>query len=191
MMNLDNYYLHATGHYEGKANRANNIIDILYGNYILPSCSFDEICLCDTTKKQKSIHGIQLKSAFIHYVEKSPTLCLNRQIKVFTPRRAITPNYDKKITDLYDEVRTKKPISLDHLELITFPIWPVHYNLQYDENIIFWGIDNSWKIKNLNIFRKNIELIKKEFSMIQVKDLYSGEDLTLDFIDERIEQFRK
>lgn len=190
MMNLDNYYMHSTGSYEGFNNNKNWVIDILNCQSIHPLFFHNKVCLCDTTKEEIILDGVKLKSAFIHYVEKSPTLCLNRNIKIFTPVLDVTVNYEKQITDLYDEVRHKGNISLEHLEMITFPIWPLDYDLQFDKDLTS-NMSVLWKLKNLNIFRDNIEMIKEEFSTIKVKDLYSGVDLTTDFIDERIKQFTK
>lgn len=189
MMNLDNYYLHSTGSYEGIENFSDNIIKILTCKRIQAEFH-NKVCLCDPTKREVVIDGLKSRSAFIHYAEKSPTLCLNRKIKVQTPTLDVQVNASIGITDLYDEVRHEGDISLKHLELITFPIWPLDYNLQYDKAGVP-NVDVLWKIKNLNIFRDNIEMIKEEFSTIKIKDLYSGVDLTTDFVDERIKQFTK
>ena len=188
VMNLDDYYLHATGGGYGIANDKCRILDILEEGKIKAKCDKNysqspntKICLCDTTKPELSIDSIALFSSFKIFVCYSPSLVLNRNLQVETPiycREILFDSEQERKADMYDEVRVDNEISLDHLEFITFPIWTNKS-------------PNKETIKQLNIFKQNIDVISKEYKKIPIKDLYTGKDITTDDVDRQIEIYQK
>lgn len=177
-MNLNDYYLHATGGYLGMDNEDNIIIEILKSGKILTpesrnqrslTLSYDnEICLCDPRKNTEKIEY----SSFVLYPMCGPTLVLDREIEVYTPD--FNADYTKGSTDLYDEVRCKGDISLSHLKFITFPIFDSLTKTPKKNT----AISSPAKLEYLNIFEENIKIIENDFSFVPVKDIYTGKTIT-------------
>lgn len=190
MMNLENYYIHATGGFWGTKNDQNKIIDILKDGKIKftgVNKNHNEspdhlICLCDTTKpvlyKNKEDKYL---SSFEQFVLYSPSLILSRNFEVMVPKYQEAED-QKEVADCYDEVRCDKEISLEHLKFITFPLF-----LEDREK----ALSNRDKLANLNIFKENISIILENFKTIPVKNIYTGKDITIEDIDRQIEIYKK
>lgn len=187
ILNLEPYYLHATGGMFGCENEENAIIDILRSHTIKTNESLkeenkyalqndDDVCLCDMAKTDPHIEKIT--SSFITYVLYSPTLVLSRNIEVYQPELMEITEPIKGTTNLYDEVRHQGDISLDHLQFITFPI--------------FWQQDRATdqKIENLEIFKENMEVLEHEFREIPVKDIFTGKILTTKQVESQIKKIK-
>ena len=199
-MDLENYYLHATGSYEGCYNQLDDILFVLKEGKLLTredrkansteGLNLDnELCFCDPSKKS---NNSDLISSFSRYIERSPALAFPKDFSVFTPK-----HYNRKkhffgrvTTDLYDEVRHEGSISLDNLQFITFPIWPIDYIPDYDDKQLR-SFDNQSKLKHLNIFFDNIVVIEKEFKTVKMKDIYTGIDLDSSYVKEQIKVYEK
>lgn len=176
MMDLSNYYLHATGGHDGFKNKDNIIIKILKEGKINPSeenqnysCSPEnKVCLIDPRRCHDNNIG-RLVPAFYQFALSGPTIALSRNISV--------ESYPKIHID---EVRHTGEISIDKIQLITFPF--------YWDSAVY---NSKHKIHELQIFRKNIEILSKDFSMLPLKEIYTGKDITLDCIDRQIEIYQK
>lgn len=190
-LNLENYYLHSTGGNHGIYNKKDLILTILRHGAIDPNFQGDNpiIYLSDPNKKEIISEKKRLSSCFQSYVEKSPTICLDRELEVYDPNYSYT-YANSNDTFLYDEVRHKGQIGIDKFKLITFPIWPIGYELVGGP---YYGVmfNKYWKIENLEIFKNNLEILQRDFNTMRAKDLYTGIDLTTDFIDERIKELKK
>ncbi len=200
MMNLDNYYLHATGSYEGVYNGLDDILLVLKEGKLLTRIdrqistnlglnNDNELCFCDPSKKK---NNESLVSSFSRYIERSPALVFPKSFEVFTPKQ-INPEdcQDQKgTTDLYDEVRHIGSISLENLKFVTFPIWPIDYIPEYDDEDLE-EFDNQSKLKQLNIFFDNIAIIESEFKTVKMKDIYTGIDLNTSYVKEKIKIYEK
>ena len=185
MMNLDNYYLHATGGYRGNMNEENKIIDILREGKVTNTnknyykSPTDKICLCDTTRPVVYIDqsDIPIASSFENFVLYTPSLVFSRNFSVEIPEYAHW-TFSPDISDCYDEVRYHGELSLEHLSFITFPIWPV--------NRLTVQLSYKSKMKNLEIFKENIEVIQKKFHTVPIKDIYTGKNLTSEAIEKHM-----
>lgn len=199
-MNLDNYYLHATGSYEGNYNGLDDILLVLKDKKLLTRADRqirvdlamnhdNELCFCDPSKKKKNE---SLISSFSRYIERSPALVLPKNFEVFTPQQfSLDDCCDKRgVTDLYDEVRHIGSISLENLEFVTFPIWPIDYIPDYDDKELK-SFDNQSKLRHLNIFLDNIKAIEKDFKTVKMKDIYTGIDLDSSYVKEQINVYEK
>ena len=184
MMDLDNYYLHATGGFKGEYNKRNRIIDILQDNKIntkfyQKNYQFSpnkEICLCDPSIKENT-EDIALTSSFKSFVLYSPTLVFTKDIDVFTPIFGI----DKGMADMYDEVRHKGNLSLEHLEFITFPIWPTHVKV---------AMSRASRVDDLRIFKENIEVIESNYN-IPIRNIYTGKKIDSSDVERTIKYYIK
>ncbi len=188
MMNLDNYYIHATGGFRGITNNENKILNILEDGKIKTDgrVKSDEkspdhlTCLCDTTRPWIRVGIYSLFSSFEEFVLYSPSLVLSRDFEVIIPKYGTEPT--EEIADMYDEVRCDKEISLEHLKFITFPLFP--------ENRAR-ALSNEEKLTDLQNFKENISVISREFKTIPVKNIYTGKDITTDDVDRQIEIYEK
>ena len=190
MMNLDKYYLHATDGIYGKHFERKRMINILEEKEIKTRNKRgqnakvynhdDELCLWDPKIKFYGIKKLLFSSAINTFIIEGPCFVLSRNINTFKPetipffqaRRCPTAIVGK--TDMYDEVRHQGDISLDHLEFITFPIEkPKKMRIYRDE---------------LLIYQKEISLIKRDFPDIKIKDIFTGNDLTEESIDNKINE---
>ncbi len=178
-MNLDNYYLHATGGYEGEENYQNRIIKILETGEIIPSkenrhyssSPENQVCLVDPRKlKNNSAHYND--SAFHGFVLYCPTIAIKRDIPV--------EEYKKSLH--IDEVRYSGKIAIDKIKMILFPFY-------WNNSISIFEPED--KIEQLEIFRENIAFISKEFTTIPLKEIYTGKDITMDAVDRQIEIYQK
>lgn len=189
MMNLDNYYLHATGGIGGKKLEKSYILNILAEGKIKTReergvssniCNYDdELCLWDPKIKFRGISKLIYLSAIDTFITEGPCLVLSRDINVYMPKLKYEDYNEKKDrqTDIYDEVRHQGNISLNHLKFITFPIEkPKKMRIYRDE---------------LYIYKKEIKLIKEDFPDIKVKDIFTGNDLTEESIDNKIEELEQ
>lgn len=136
-LNLENCYLHSTGGNHGIYNKKNLILTIVRHGAIDPNFQENPIIyLSDPNKKEIISEKKRLSSCFKNYVEKSPTICLDRDLEVKEPNYTYTYRGGND-TFLYDEVRHKGKINIDKFKLITFPIWPIGYeligNIYFDE----------------------------------------------------------
>ncbi len=193
MMNLDNYYIHATGGFWGTKNKENKIIDILRDGKISVNSinknhkesPDNQICFCDTTRPvlYKNKNNAYL-SSFEHFVLYSPSLILSRDFDVIIPEYGDNNEEEGKkgLADCYDEVRYDKDLSLEHLKFITFPL------LLEDRKKV---LSDENKMSNLKVFKKNILVISKEFKTIPIKDIYTGHDITVEDIEKQIEIYQK
>lgn len=201
MMNLDNYYLHATGGYEGYDNHLNEILLVLRDKKLLTredrqaninfGCNNNnELCFCDPTKKNNS--NLSLVSSFSRYIERSPALVFPKDLDIFVPKKCSEEDCwnNTGVTDLYDEVRHIGSISLEKIEFVTFPIWPIDYIPDYDD--VHLNIFNTKsKLWHLNIFLDNIIEIEKDFKTIKMKDIYTGVALDSSYVKEQIKVYKK
>ncbi len=182
MLDLKDYYLHATGGFKGCNNDRNAIIKIVrekeilskkeLGSYSTKLQMDDEICLCDPSIKKEKYFS----SFFEYYPLYSPILVLDRKIKVYKPQLAFFPETGQ--TNLYDEVRCKTKIDIEHVQFITFPIYDV-------EHLDQLHIDFNTVISNLCVFKENVKLLKKAFSIYPLKDIYTGKDIDESYIEEK------
>lgn len=173
-MNLDNYYLHATGGYYGQYNSKNRIIQILEDESIKPGIEknygmspINKVCLCDPSLYQKVITTANF--SFDSFVLYSPTIVLSRNLSVLPSNMHA------------DEVRHFGNISIENFKFITFPLWPEDTRLKKDFNVV----------ENLKIFKSNILTITKDFNTIPIKDIYTGKNITADEVERQIEVFQK
>lgn len=198
MMNLDNYYMHATGGYDGEFNYKNRIIDILREGKVKASeisknydgiSPRDSICLCDTTRPVVyDRNGDTLFSSYEHFILNSPSLLFSRDLKIKIPEYDNyyeTQAWNSNKSDCYDEVRYYGDLTLEKLKVITFPIFKEKTDEQSDK------YEEMYKIQELQIFRENINIISKEFSLIQIKDIYTGKNITVNDVDRQIEVYQK
>ena len=185
MMNLDNYYLHATGGLLGRYNSNNSIVSILKDNKIKCKKDLgimgglhkpDEICLINPAEHRSDKEGME--SAFENFALYSPTLVFTKDFHVEKPPLIATPELCSGDTNLYDEVRYKGELSLEKLEFITFPIWNPNY--VSTAQII---IEGNIYLRCLNIFKENISIIQNEYGY-SVKNIFNGEDIKLEDIDQ-------
>lgn len=191
MMNLDNYYIHATGGFWGKYNCENHILTILADQKVkaqeikknYKGSPINQVCLCDPTRKDPMhINGKgSLISSFEHFVLYSPSLLFSRDLEV------VVPQYDLpgcgEVADMYDEVRYNGDLSLGKLEGIIYPLWP-------DEQANYISIQNQ-KIYNLEIFKQEIFVIQNYFKNIPVKDVYTGKEITEEVVERKIRDYQK
>ncbi len=192
MMNLDKYYLHATGGYKGTKNDENKILNILLEGKVKGEeenknyykSPIHKVCLCDTTKPivYDPIYHVELLSAFKGFVLCSPSLAFSRDLQVETPDYKLYTFYENE-SDMYDEVRYNGELSLEQLEFISFPIWPIH-RLTVD-------LTNSRKLHYLEIFKQNLQVISTQYSLIETKDIYTGNTITVDDIEKHIKIYQK
>lgn len=186
MMSLDNYYMHATGGYQGKHNQESRIIDILKDGKIKHTQEQDYICLCDPSKKEVLYDkdGFPLLSSFFDFVLCSPSLVFNRNIKVIEPKYHLDKDKTEEyFADMYDEVRMYEDLPLTNLEFITFPLFEIvgGNNLVMDEIII----------NQLEVFKDNIQVISKDFTTVPIKNIMTGSNINNEVIQEHIIKVKK
>ena len=183
MINLDNYYLHATGGFHGNKNSAYALIEILKTGKISTDDSIirnynispkKEICLCDPRVKSPDIIPTYL-SSFDHFVLYSPTILLPRSIKIYQPYFS----EENGETDMLDEVRCKEDITMDKFQGIVFPI--------NREEVKQHEI--SKEIKDLKIYRYCIEFLNQNYSELPKKDIFTGENVTVEMVNEKIKVY--
>ncbi len=177
MMNLNKYYLYATGGYKGEVIYRHSILQIIEDHeiktkeildYVGKSYNrSDEICLCDVTLNQDKKGKIEYASAFENFVLKGSSLVLSRNLEVYQPQLLQTTKVKYPATDMYDEVRHIQDISLDGLEFITYPIYKGTDAYKY-----------KFEIQKLEYFYKELVVIKRKYSHILVKDIYTEENIT-------------
>ncbi len=181
MMNLDNYYLHATGGYHGNKNNAHALIDIFKlgkiskdntYNYNYDRSPVNEICLCDP--RIKSIPSYL--SSFEHFVLYSPSILVSRDIEVYTPYFTEEETNDNSVSDMLDEVRCKSDIFMSNFKGIIFPI----------ERKDFSSVNINDEISNLCIYRECIEFLENNYSMIPRYDTFTLEPITIEQINNKI-----
>lgn len=191
MMNLDNYYIHATGGFWGKYNCENHILTILADQKVrskeikknYKGSPINQVCLCDPTRKDV-IHldgKGTLISSFEHFVLYSPSLLFSRDLDV------VIPQYDLpgcgEVADMYDEVRYNGDLSLEKLEGIIYPLWP-------DTQGSYICMKDK-KTYNLEIFQQEIFVIRNHFKNIPVKDIFTGKDITEEDVKNQIHAYQK
>lgn len=189
-MNLDNYYIHATGGYKGDMNAENKIIDILREGKVTNTnknyykSPTNKICLCDTTRPMVYIDQSDkpIASSFKNFVLYAPSLVFSKNFPVEIPKYAHW-TFSQDVSDCYDEVRYHGELSLDHLSFVTFPIWPINGLTVY--------LSHERKIRNLEIFKENIEIIQKDFKTVPIKDIYTGKNITVEDVERQIEVYQK
>ena len=191
-MELKNYYLHATGGYKGLKNDENKIIQILDAGKVKTTDenkNYDKspknkVCLCDPTKPivYDPIYHVELLSSFKGFVLCSPSLAFSRNLQVETPEYKLYTFYENE-SDMYDEVRYNGELSLEQLEFIAFPLWPIH-RLTVDLN-------KSTKLCYLEIFKQNVQMISKQYQSIETRDIYTGNTITVEDIDKHIKVYQK
>ncbi len=185
MMNLDNYYIHATGGCWGEFNDHCNLLKILVdgkirstgitNNYKTSSKYKNHTYLCDPQKSKTPV-GNHICS-FDEFVLYSPSLVFSRDL----PVKYIGPS--KNSNDEYDEVLYDGDLSLDKLQFITFPLWPKKY-----DDIMMTDED---KIKNLELFRDHLVILAHEFKTIKTKDIFTGKDITPKEVNAQIKIYQK
>lgn len=190
-MELKNYYLHATGGYKGLKNDENKIIQILDAGKVKSTeetknyhkSPKNKVCLCDPTKPivYDPIYHVELLSSFKGFVLCSPSLVFSRNLQVETPEYKLYTFYENE-SDMYDEVRYNGELSLEQLEFITFPLWPIHK--------LTVELTNSTKLRYLEMFKQNLQVISKQYQ-IETKDIYTGNTITVDDIDKHIKIYQK
>lgn len=193
MMNLDNYYIYATGGYYGKVIYRHGILNIMKDGEIKTRESLDydgrgynrndEICLCDVTLNQEKKGKIEYESAFESFVLKGPSLVLSKKIEVYQPQLLEKKQAKFTHTDMYDEVRHIGNISLDYLEFITYPIKVPTKEMNSSEKII--------RLENLKYFSKELAIIRRKHKNILIKDIYTGENITSKDVKLLIKDYKK
>lgn len=192
-MNLDNYYLHATGGFRGNCNYKNKILKVLEDNKVkiteqnrnYQHSAMNQISLCDTTRPitKGEISGNCLFSSFKEFALYSPSLIFSKDIDVIIPKYENFHIIRKKdYSDCYDEVRHIGELLLEELKFITFPLWPLE-----EKN----AFSIKERIYNLTIFKENISVISEKYQTIAVKDIYTGNDITVNDVDRQIEIYQK
>lgn len=192
MMDVDNFYLHATGGILGRHIEKNCIINILTDGEIktrentgikAKSLNQDnELCLWDPKIKFKGINKFLYLSSINNFITEGPCLVLSRDINTFRPTVKVIIKKEEKetcigITDIYDEVRHQGNIPLDYLEFIAFPIEKPKKMRTYRDELF--------------IYKKEISLIKRNFPDIKVKDIFTGNDLNEESITNKIEELEQ
>ncbi len=193
MMNLDNYYLHATGGILGGKLEKNYIMNILADGVIKTRKERgttgkvynydDELCLWDPRIKLSGIKRLLYFSSINNFIIEGPCLVLSRNINTFKPTTIScfqTRRLPRAIvgkTDIYDEVRHQGNISLEYLEFITFPI-------EKPKKIIIYRDE-------LYIYKEEIKLLKESFPDIKIKDIFTGNDLTEESIDNKVKELER
>lgn len=196
MMKLDQYYIHATGGYKGINNDKNNIIKILHDGKIKAdgiekNCEDSPkncICLCDVTRPViQGSAGYSLASSYKDFVLYSPSLLFSRDLEVQIPKydNYHPHNWDPNTADMYDEVQYFGELSLDKLQLITFPVkYSKELYPSHDSGLYFF-------ISDLMLYRDNIQSIEKDYNTIPIKDIYTGQIIHSSDIDQEIEDCKK
>lgn len=178
-MNLNNYYLHATGGYIGIRNIQNKIIDILEDGKIKPNIldKYEEtpkdiVCLCDI--KKSCIGKIKFaNSALRDFVLFSPTIVVDRGLEV-----------DSTSGKHIDEVQHIGEIPMDKFKFITFPI-----SSKGEKGIISYPCRDH--IARLKIFKENISIIEERFPTIVMKDIFTGQNVNVKTVENEIELCQK
>ena len=185
LMNLDNYYIHATGGILGQTNDENRIIKILEDGKILVNKNkgknrnyinspAEYVCLVDT-RRHNPYSKSRFLSAFDFFVLYSPCLLFSRDLEIHIPRLSHDKGKGDMVADMEAEVRYKGDLSLDKLQAITFPIHSAYEDLRIGGRT---NTSQDRKIRHLEIFKNKIEFIENNFSNIPVLDLYSGRTIT-------------
>lgn len=194
MINLNNYYIHATGGYRGDFNSENTIIDILRDGKIKANgirknyelSPMNQVCLCDTTRPL--VDGKELLSAYDDFVLYSPCLLFSKDLDVKIPEYDVYDSnrcWDLNKADMYDEVRYDGDLSLEKLQLITFPIKYEKKLCPAEQTELYFFIEE------LNIYKENIKIIEKDYKTIPIKDIYTSKNITTDDLNRQIYYCKK
>ena len=196
MINLDNYYLHATAGALGKTAVNQSIIGILKDREIrtkedrgytaIKYSRDNELCFFDPSIKRTGIKKLFYYSALELYAYHGPCLVINKTFDTYRPK--LVTIYKKETetniigtTNIYDEVRYKGNISLDNLEYITFPLYTPK---DFKEN-------NIVPIEHLEEFLKTMKVLEQNFPNVLVKDLFTGSIITSEEVDKKIDDLNQ
>lgn len=199
MIKYNDYYFHGTDGFLGSFCSDKNLLRIYKSGKIIPShqlvsfyTGMDEICLCDPSKQRIKIDNNYLKRGFDLFIKCGPALAIKKEnLDVITPKfAAYHPDFFHTTTDLYDEVRYNGVIPTSKVEFVTFPI--INYN-QINEVRCnpYNGFVSNDNLKNLEIYKYEIEQMKKHFKNVPLINLFTGQYIDITHIDKLISVFSK